>query len=53
MIGYFAAHGITPESGKRYELNDTAGKEIDVFISNELYNGNMVNRINHQYRAPR
>jgi hypothetical protein len=37
----------------RIDLGAAAGKEIDVFIENELYQGSMVNRINHKYRPVR
>ena len=53
MVGLFAAFGAEPKSGSRMELNDVEGKEIDVFIENDLYNGQTVNRIHHKYRAPR
>jgi hypothetical protein len=51
-VGYLAAFGVTPEPGKRYELANTVGKEIDIFIENDTYQNRVVNRINHKYRAP-
>lgn len=49
-IGLLAAFGIDAEKGKRYELKSFEGKDIEVMIENELYDGRMVNRINHKYR---
>lgn len=53
MVGFFNAFGVDVKGGTRMELNDTVGKELDVFISNELYDGRMVNKIKHEYRAPK
>lgn len=53
-MGFVAAiMGSTPELGKEYELKMAEGRELDVFIENEIYQGQMQNRINHKYRAPR
>lgn len=51
--GFLTARGYEVASGKRYELANEAGKEIEVFIENELYQGNMKNRVNHKYRPLR
>src|SRR5712691_4231301 len=55
MPGFFAALGNPPDpkTGSRFELSNTVGKEIDVFIENATYEGRLVNRINHKYRAVR
>ena len=52
MIGFFAAMGIEPSEGQRYDLEAFKGREIEVMIENDLYEGRMVNRINHKYRKP-
>ena len=52
-VGFLAALGQAAEPGKRYELSSAAGKDIDVFVENDTYNGNLVNRVNHKYRVPR
>jgi hypothetical protein len=52
-VGYFAAFGVTPESGKRYDLSATAGKFLEVFVENGLYEGRTVNRVEHKYRPAR
>ncbi len=52
-VGYLAAFGITPEAAKRYDLNATAGKFVEMFVENDTWQGRMVNRVNHKYRTPR
>lgn len=52
-IGLLEALGATPEPGKRVDLNAAKGKEIDLFIENDTYQGRLVNRTNHKYRKPR
>jgi hypothetical protein len=51
--GFLEALGQTPEENKRYELAAAEGKELDVFVENDIYQGRQVNRVNHKYRAPR
>lgn len=48
---FLLAFGIQPVVGKRFELNDAAGKTLDVFVENGQYNGRVVNRVEHKYRA--
>jgi hypothetical protein len=50
MIGFFASLGIEPSTGTRYDLEAFGGKELEVMIENDLYDGRMINRINHKYR---
>ena len=52
-VGFLAAFGVTAEVGKRFNLDNAIGKELDVFVENDTYQGRMVNRVNHKYRAPR
>lgn len=51
MIGYLAALGITAEVGKRYDLSATEGSVLDVFVENDTWDGRVINRVNHKYRA--
>lgn len=54
MEGFFHALGIaTLETGKRYDLEAAVGKELDVFIIQDTYQGRVSNKANNQYRAPR
>jgi len=50
VIGFLQACGAEIVPGKRYDLSQAAGKEIDVYIENGIYEGRTVNRINHKYR---
>lgn len=50
-VGYFKALGFEVEAGKRYDLAATAGKQLKVFIENDIYEGRTVNRVNHKYMA--
>lgn len=35
------------------ELKMLEGKQVDVFVANDTYQGRMKNKVNHQYRAPK
>lgn len=50
MIGFFASFGIEPTAGQRLDLEAMKGRDLEVFIENELYENRMINRINHKYR---
>lgn len=50
MNGFFGAFGIDIEEGTRYDLEGFEGKQLEVFIENQLYEGRMQNTINHKYR---
>lgn len=52
-VGFFAAFGLDAKSGQRYDLNSAVGKELEIFVENDTYNGNPVNRVNHKYRQLR
>jgi len=53
MIGFFNALGVELAPGKRYELANSVGNEIDIFVENDTYDGRLINRINHKYRTAR
>jgi len=48
--GYLESLGVNLEADKRYELSQSAGELIEVFIENDTYQGRTVNRVNHKYR---
>jgi len=52
-VGFLAAFGVEAVIGKRFDLANAVGKELDVFVENDTYQGRMVNRVNHKYRAPK
>jgi hypothetical protein len=39
--------------GERYELEGTKDKEVDIFVENGEWDGNIVNRPKHKYRYPK
>jgi len=51
--GYFAAFGIEITAGTRYELANSAGKDLDVFVANKEYDGRIINDVQHKYRPCR
>lgn len=52
-VGFFASLGVEIKPGTRVDSSAIRGKEVDVYIENEVYNGVVQNKINHKYRAPR
>lgn len=53
VVGFLTALGVEVQSNKRYDLSAFAGRNIDVYVENDLYEGRQVNRVNHKYRAVR
>ena len=52
-VGFLQAFGVDVKAGVRYDLKSAEGKELDVFVENDTYQGRTVNRVNHKYRTPR
>ena len=52
-VGFLQAFGVEVKSGVRFDLANASGKELDVFVENDTWQGRLVNRVNHKYRAPR
>ena len=52
-VGFLSAFGVTVVPGKPFELGRAAGKELDVFVENDTWQGRLINRVNHKYRAPK
>lgn len=52
-VGFLSALGVTVKAGARFELANAAGKDIEVFVENGDWQGRIVNRVNHKYRAVR
>ena len=52
-VGFLSAFGVDVKAGARFELANTVGRQVEVFIENGEYQGRMVNRVNHKYRALR
>lgn len=47
--GFLKSFGVNVEA-KRYDLKSAEGKELDVFIENDTYQGRPKNQVNHKYR---
>jgi hypothetical protein len=52
-VGFLQAFGVDVKSGARFDLANAAGKQIEVFVENGEWQGRMVNRVPHKYRALR
>jgi len=52
-VGFLQAFGVEVKAGTKFDLASAAGRELDVFVENGEYQGRMLNRVNHKYRAPR
>ena len=52
-MGFLAALGVDVKSGQRYELKSAEGKQIEVFVENDQWQGRVINRVNHKYRPLR
>ena len=52
-VGFLQAFGVDVKADARFDLNSAVGKELDVYVENGEYQGRIVNRVNHKYRAPR
>ena len=51
--GYFKAFGLELNANTRYDLEYGVGRELDVMIENDTYQGRLKNSINHKYRQPK
>lgn len=49
-VGFLASFGQEVEEGKRFDLSAAVGKQLDVFVENDTYDGRIINRVNHKYR---
>lgn len=52
-VGFLASFGVDVKAGARFDLANAVGRQIEVFVENDQWQGRMVNRVNHKYRAPR
>lgn len=49
-VGFLKAFGVDVKPGVRFDLKSAEGKELDVFVENDTWQGRLVNRVNHKYR---
>ena len=52
-VGFLSAFGVDVKAGARFELANATGKTVEVFVENGEWQGRIVNRVNHKYRAVR
>jgi len=52
-VGFLAAFGVEVKSGTRFDLKSAEGREVDVYVENDVYQNRQVNRVNHKYRTPK
>lgn len=50
-VGFLKAFGVDVKAGTRFDLRSAEGGEVDVYVENDTYQGRIVNRVNHKYRA--
>lgn len=51
--GLLESLGVDVKEGARYELSNAVGKDIEVFVENDTWQGRMKNQVNHKYRKVR
>jgi len=51
--GFLMAFGVDVKSGARFDLANAVGKQIEIFVENDTWQGRMLNRVNHKYRPLR
>lgn len=49
-VGFVQSFGVEVKADSRFDLKAAEGKEIDVYVENDTYQGRIVNRVNHKYR---
>lgn len=52
-VGFLQSFGVDVKPGTRFDLKSAEGREVDVFVENDTWQGRLVNRVNHKYRAIR
>jgi|SRR6185295_1680881 len=49
-VGFLQSFGVEVKAGVRFDLKSAEGRELDVYVENDTYQGRIVNRVNHKYR---
>ena len=50
-VGFLQSFGVDVKAGTRFDLKSAEGREVDVFVENDTWQGRLVNRVNHKYRT--
>lgn len=53
FVALMRALGEEPKAGQRINTEAAVGCTVDVFVENDTYDGRLVHRVNHKYRAPK
>lgn len=51
--GFLESFGVELKPNQRFDLAKAKGLELDVFVENDTWQGRLINRVNHKYRAAR
>jgi len=49
-VTFLASFGVDVTANKRFDPTAAVGKEIEVFVENDTWQGRVINRVNHKYR---
>ena len=52
-VGFLQSFGVEPTEGKRFELANAVGKQLEVFVETGMWNNRPKNEVNHKYRVLR
>lgn len=52
-VGFLQSFGVEVASGKRFELANATGKDLEVFVETGMWNNRPKNEVNHKYRPLR
>ena len=52
-VGFLAAFGVDVKAGARFELSNATGKQLEVFVENDTWQGRIKYNVNHKYRPLR
>lgn len=53
VASFLEALGAEIKAGTRLELQAAEGKELDVYIANDTWEGRVLNKVKPQYRRPK
>jgi len=52
-VGFLKSFGVDVQANTRFDLANAAGKQLELFVENDTWQGRLVNRVNHKYRPLR
>lgn len=51
--GFLESFGVSVTAGTRFDLKSAEGRDTDVYIGNDTWEGRIINKCKMQFRAPR